>query len=180
MLASRFRRTWFVFLRPYSMCAPKSRVEDCSGVACCLASALSSARFDQSSARLSTYDHNRTDGYRMPRHLASVILHRSMALQLKPQPSAKPVEDVNGGPIVPLTQNARLSCVKALVQARMIGWGMPRYNPMARSGILGSRLRALTTSATTRPSGFGRRGLLPAGAACSTTSLCVPSRVCCR
>ena len=65
------------------------------------------------------------------------MLRKSMALQLSPHPSAKPVEDFKGGPMVPQMLNARTICLRALAQARTIGLGRPRCTPMANNGSLG-------------------------------------------
>ena len=50
------------------------------------------------------------------------MLHISMALQLSPQPSAKPVEDVKGGHMVPRMLNARSICLRAFACANDWFW----------------------------------------------------------
>ena len=70
----------------------------------------------------------------------------AIATTENPQPSGKPVTDMTGGPVAPLTLNRLAMHVMAPVQARTSSGGNPSFTAMAKTGVRGNVLKAFDKS----------------------------------
>ena len=99
-------------------------------------------------SRLSTKDHNWVSGCLNRIHLWATIFTASMAVTLRPQPSAKPVVDGTGGPTQFRSLNLRLIATNAALHPRKISGATCKWCMIFKTGTLGRRLKHFTKSIT--------------------------------